>query len=150
MLKTNIKKSMIVIIILIFLSNVGPFVTTTKADVIATPSAITTVDTTSPLIIDAGTYNLDTTGTSDCSVQFQKMLDSFPSGSSLQLPKGLYKLSNSVKLKDNMTLIASNDVIINGTGYNTLFSVGNYNNIQGIEFQNCSTAISVFQKQELM
>ena len=77
------------------------------------------------------------------------MINSFPSGSTIELPKGTYKFSSIVKLKDNMNLIASNDVIINGTGNNTLFSTGNDNSFQGIEFQNCSTALSVFQKNGL-
>jgi len=36
-----------------------------------------------------------------------------------------------------------------GTGKNTLFSTGNTNSFQGIEFQNCFTALSVFQKKGL-
>jgi len=146
MLKNNIKKSLIVIIALISLSNVSPLVTRTYAADLAGQSSTTSVSTTSPTIIDATTYNLDTTGVTDTSSEFQKMLDSLPSGSTIQLPAGTYKLSNVVKIKDNMTIIASNDVIINGTGNNTLFSAGNYNDFQGIEFQNCYTAISVFQK----
>ena len=145
MLKNNIKRSLTLIIILISLSNVSPFITSTKAVGLATNST-TSVVTGNPIIIDAGTYNLDITGITDTSVQFQKMLDSFPSGTAIQLPNGTYKLSNIVKFKDNMTLIASNDVIINGIGNNTLFSAGNFDSFQGIEFQNCSTAISVFQK----
>jgi len=153
MLKNNIKKSIILIIALISLSNISPFATATNASIIEVKAAnidgqtsISSVATTNPTIIDAQTYNLDTTGASDTSSQFQKMLDSLPSGSAIVLPSGLYKLSNVVRLKDNMTIIASNDVIITGTGYNTLFSAGNYNNFQGMEFQNCSTAISVFHK----
>ncbi|HEY8892239.1 MAG TPA: right-handed parallel beta-helix repeat-containing protein [Clostridium sp.] len=142
MLKNNITKRIAAIIILVSLSTVSPFVTPT----ITADAAITSVVTNTPTIIDAGTYNLDTTGVTDTSINFQKMVDSFPSGSTLQLPKGIYKLSNTVKLKDNLTLIASSDVIINGIGNNTLFSTGNYNSFQGIEFQNCFTAISVFEK----
>ncbi|MBU3179837.1 right-handed parallel beta-helix repeat-containing protein [Clostridium psychrophilum] len=146
MLKKNIYIKVTTIIMLVSLSSVSPFATTTKAVGLAPSSSVTSVDTTSPTLIDAGTYNLDTTGATDTSVQFQSMINSFPSGSSIQLPKGTYKLSNIVKLKDNMTIDASNDVIIKGIGNNTLFSAGNFNSFQGIEFQNCATALSVFQK----
>jgi len=77
------------------------------------------------------------------------MMDSFPTGASIKLPKGTYKLLSIVKLKDNITLIASNDVIVKGIGYNTLFSTGNVNSFQGIEFQNCDTALRVFKKNGL-
>lgn len=146
MLKNNIRKNITVIIILLSLSNVGSFTTTTKAADLATTSSITSVATDAPTLIDASTYNLDATGITDTSVQFQAMIDSFPSGSLIQLPAGTYKLSSIVKLKDNMTIIAANNVIIKGIGNNTLFSTGNVNSFLGLEFQNCSTALSVFQK----
>jgi len=106
--------------------------------------------TNNPTIIDAGKYNLDVTGTSDTSVQFQKMVNSLPSGSAIKLPKGIYKFARAVKLKDGMKLIATNNnVKIKGIGNNTLFWTGNDNSFQGIEFQNCSTAISVLYKKGL-
>jgi len=106
--------------------------------------------TNNPTIIDAGKYNLDVTGTSDTSVQFQKMVDSLPSGSAIKLPKGIYKFARAVKLKNGIKLIATNNnVKIKGIGNNTLFWTGNDNSFQGIEFQNCSTAISVLYKKGL-
>ncbi len=93
---------------------------------------------------------MDVTGTSDTSVQFQKMVNSLPSGSAIKLPKGIYKFARAVKLKDGMKLIATNNnVKIKGIGNNTLFWTGNDNSFQGIEFLNCSTAISVLYKKGL-
>ena len=77
------------------------------------------------------------------------MIDSYPSGSTIKLPEGKYNFNNTVKLPDGIKLIASSDVIIIGTGKNTLFSVGNVNSFQGLEFQNCATAINVNQKKGL-
>ena len=163
MLKINFKKSIIAIITIIFLSNVGPFVTTIDASDPTTRSDDPTANvadltansstasnsTTNPTMIDAKIYNLDITGLSDTSILFQKMIDSHPSGASLKLPKGIYKFSNIVKLKDGIKLIAESGVTIIGTGKNTLFSTGNHNSFQGIAFQNCATALSVFQKNGL-
>nr|WP_253201588.1 right-handed parallel beta-helix repeat-containing protein [Clostridium sp. DSM 17811] len=42
-----------------------------------------------------------------------------------------------------MSLIAGSDVVIAGTGKNTLFTTGNDNTFKGIEFQNCSIALRV-------
>jgi len=145
MFKNNFKKSITAIIILISISSVSPFLTTTNA-VSLTNFTNVSESTSNPIIIDAATYKLDITGTTDTSVQFQQMIDSLPSGSTIQLPTGTYKLSNIVKIKDNINIIASNDVIIEGTGNNTLFSTGSFDSFQGIEFQNCATAISIFQK----
>jgi len=75
------------------------------------------------------------------------MLDSYPSGSTLKLPKGIYKFSTTVKLKDGIKLIASSDVVIQGLGKNILFATGNDNSIQGIEFQKCAIAIRVLYKK---
>ncbi|MGH4122976.1 MAG: right-handed parallel beta-helix repeat-containing protein [Clostridium sp.] len=156
MLKNNFKKSITAIIILISLSNVSYFLPTTNAaDLIVNTNDLTTQSSTLstttniPTIINAINYNLDITGVSDTSGQFQKMIDSFSKGSVIQLPKGIYKFSSTVKLKDNIKLIASSDVIIIGTSKNTLFSTGNLNSFEGIEFQNCSTALNVFQKTGL-
>ena len=78
------------------------------------------------------------------------MVNSLPSGSAIKLPKGIYKFAKAVKLKDGMKLIATNNnVKIKGIGNNTLFWTGNDNSFQGIEFQNCSTAISVLYKKGL-
>ncbi|MBU3098004.1 MULTISPECIES: right-handed parallel beta-helix repeat-containing protein [Clostridium] len=93
--------------------------------------------------IDAQKYNLDKTGISDTSASFQKMIDSYPKGSTINLPKGIYKISDIVNLKDGMSLIAGSDVVIAGTGKNTLFTTGNDNTFKGIEFQNCSIALRV-------
>ena len=71
------------------------------------------------------------------------MIDSYPKGSTIKLPKGIYKLSSIVNLKDGMSIIAESDVVIEGIGKNTLFSTGNDNTFKGIEFQNCSTALRV-------
>ncbi len=139
------KKSITTLIILIFLSTVGPFAPT-GSTLALTPSTSISESTSDPTIIDATTYKLDITGLTDTSTSFQQMIDSLPSGSFIQLPAGTYKLSNVVKLKDNLHIIASNNVIIKGIGSNTLFSTGNDNSFESIEFQNCATAISVFQK----
>jgi len=78
------------------------------------------------------------------------MVNSLPSGSAIKLPKGIYKFARAVKLKDGMKLIATNNnVKIKGIGNNTLFWTGNDNSFQGIEFLNCSTAISVLYKKGL-
>ena len=78
------------------------------------------------------------------------MIDSLPIGANIKLPKGIYKLDNAVKLKDGMKLVASNNnVKIRGTGNNTLFWTANDNTFQGIEFQNCATAISLLYKKGL-
>ena len=98
---------------------------------------------------DVKKYSLDITGATDTSAQFQKMMDSLPKDITIKLPKGTYKFHNAVKFKDGIKLISSGDVIIKGTGKNTLFSVGNLNSFQGIEFQNCATAINVIQKKGL-
>ena len=90
---------------------------------------------------------MDKTGVSDTSATFQKMIDSYPSGSTIKLPKGIYKFSNTVKLKDGIKLIASSDVVIQGTGKNILFSTGNDDTFNGIEFQKCATALSVLRKK---
>jgi hypothetical protein len=147
---------MTAIIILILLTSVTYFIPTTTADELSVdqPSTIVTPDVTpvaidNPIIIDANTYNLDITGITDTSGEFQKMIDSFASGSTIQLPSGTYKFSSTVKLKDNINLIASNDVIIIGIGNNTLFTTGNDNIFKGIEFQNCYTALNVFRKNGL-
>jgi len=142
----------ITIVILIFLTNINPFVTTTKATDLSTPSVETVKSSTesNSTIIDAVKYNLDVTGISDTSTQFQKMVDSVPSGSTLIIPKGIYKFSNAVVLKDGVKLIAyNNNVKIKGIGNNTLFWTGNANTFQGIEFQNCSVAINVLYKKGL-
>ncbi|MBU3179836.1 right-handed parallel beta-helix repeat-containing protein [Clostridium psychrophilum] len=137
-------------VILISLSSVGPFVVTTFAADIAANVSQTSKSTNNPITIDAGNYNLDLTGKSDTSVRFQKMVDSLPSGSTINLPKGTYKFTSAVKLKNGMKLIASNNnVKIKGIGTNTLFWTGNDNTFQDIEFQNCSTAISVLYKKGL-
>ncbi|MBU3111075.1 right-handed parallel beta-helix repeat-containing protein [Clostridium lacusfryxellense] len=177
MLKTNFKKSITAIIILISIATVTYFIinsnagnltsqsddlTTNVVDSIApndpsilnpsittvTPS-VTQVVTKNPTIIDAQNYNLDITGRTDTSAQLQTMMDSLPKGVSIKLPKGTYKIVSIVKLKDNITIIASNDVIFRGVAYNTLFSTGNNNIFQGISFQNCATALRVFHKNGL-
>jgi len=94
-------------------------------------------------------YSVDTTGKTDTTLAFQKMVDSYPQGSTIKLPKGKYSLHNTVKLKDGIKLVAKGNVNIVGTGKNTLFSVGNTNSFQGIDFQNCDTAINVSQKKGL-
>ena len=142
MFKHNFKKYVTVIIILISLSNVFHIITTIKAASLSPPAN-------SAIIINSKAYNLDITGLSDTSNQFQRMIDLCPSGTTLQLPKGIYKFASTVKLKDGIKLIASSDVTIIGTGNNILFSTGNSNSFQGIIFQNCSTALSVFQKKGL-
>ncbi|MBU3114320.1 right-handed parallel beta-helix repeat-containing protein [Clostridium lacusfryxellense] len=101
---------------------------------------VNTTDTATP--IDAQSYSLDITGLTDTSTQFQNMINSYPSGSTIKLPKGIYKLSSYVRLKDGTKLIADNNVVIQGNDDNTLFATGNDNTFTGLEFQKCSTAIS--------
>jgi hypothetical protein len=156
LLKNNFNKSITAIIILISLTTVSYFMRTTKADELVVEPSVTTITpsftfeiTDNPIIVDANNYNLDSTGITDTSAQFQSMIDSQPSGSTIELPSGTYKFSNTIKLKDNITLIASNNVIIIGMGNNTLFSTGNDNSFKGLEFQNCSTALNVFRKSGL-
>jgi len=98
---------------------------------------------------DVQKYSLDITGDTDTSVGFQKMVDSYPSGSTIKLPEGKYTFNKTVKLKDGIKIIGEADVIIQGTGKNTLFAVGNTNSFKGIEFENCGTALSVSHKKEL-
>lgn len=91
-------------------------------------------------------YKMDKTGISDTSISFQKMIDSYPAGSTIRLPKGIYKLSSIVKLKDGIKLIGDGNVVIKGTGNNTLLATGDNNTFGGIEFQSCSTAISAIKQ----
>ncbi|MBU3179838.1 right-handed parallel beta-helix repeat-containing protein [Clostridium psychrophilum] len=149
MLKNNVKKTITAIILLISISSLSPLLTTTNATTLSTNSSSISKSITSTKIINAKTYKLNVTGASDTASAFQKMINSFPSGTSIKLPRGKYKFSNTIRLKNGMKLIASNDVVIIGTGKNTLFSTGNSNSFQGIEFQNCATALSVFQKKGL-
>ena len=133
---------------LITLSTVNPFLNTSSASALTTSTSMSKA-TSTPTIINTKTYNLNITGSSDTSLQFQKMINAYPNGTTLKLPKGIYKFVSSVILKDGMKLIASSDVTIIGTGNNTLFSTDNSNSFQGINFQNCATAISVFRKTGL-
>ena len=149
MLKNNVKKTITAIIILISISSLSPLLNTTNATTLNTKSSNISHTITSTKIINAKTFKLNITGTADTSVQFQKMINSFSSATTIKLPKGKYKFLSTVKLKDGMKLIASNNVVIIGLGKNTLFSTGNSNSFQGIEFQNCATALSVFQKKGL-
>ena len=98
---------------------------------------------------DIKKYSLDITGTKDTTAAFQKMIDSYPSGSTINLPEGKFSLNGTVKLKNGMKLTSENKVLFIGSGKNTLFTVGNDNSFQDIEFQNCSTAINVDQKKGL-
>ncbi|MBU3111425.1 right-handed parallel beta-helix repeat-containing protein [Clostridium lacusfryxellense] len=98
---------------------------------------------------DVQKYSLDITGKTDTSAGFQKMVDSYPSGSTIELPEGIYTFNNTIKLKDGIKLIGEADVVIKGTGKNTLFNLGNNNSFQGIEFQSCGTALSITHKKGL-
>jgi len=98
---------------------------------------------------DIKKYSIDITGKTDVTTSFQKMVDSYPQGSTLNLPEGKYSLKNTVKLKDGIKLVARSNVVIKGNGKNTIFSVGNDNSFKGIDFQNCNTAISVSGKKGL-
>jgi len=120
-------------------------VTTVDGNKIAT--CIVTIN--NPIAIDPTKYDLDITGLKDTSVPFQKMIDSFPSGSSISLPKGIYKFDNTVDMKDGITLVASKDAVIIGTGTNTLFNAGNSDTFNGINFEECSTAIKAFEKKSV-
>jgi len=134
----TIIKSTFAIILLYFLFKLYPFLTTLSVAELTTKSLnvnpiVTTIhasdltskssSTSAPTIIEAKKYNLDITGISDTTASFQKMVDSINPGSQVKLPKGKYKLSSTVKLKDGIKLIASSDVIIIGTGKNDLFEI---------------------------
>lgn len=96
---------------------------------------------------DIKKYGVDNTGTSDTSRAFQKMLDASPAGSTIILPKGKYKLSKTVKMKDNIKLVAEEEVVIIGTGKNTLITTGNDNSFEGLEFEYCGAALSIHYKR---
>ena len=98
---------------------------------------------------DIKKYSIDITGETDVTTSFQKMMDSYPQGSTIKLPAGKYSFNSTVKLKDGIKLVAQSNVVIIGAGKNTLFSVGNTNSFNGIDFQNCKTALSVSGKQGL-
>jgi autotransporter-associated beta strand protein len=96
--------------------------------------------------INPVTYGLDITGKTDTSGAFQTMINSFPSGSTLRLPTGTYWFTNTVNIKDGITLVASKDARIIGTGNNVLFSLGCSNTMNGIDFENCYQGISISGK----
>jgi parallel beta-helix repeat protein len=121
---------------------IDPSITTVTPSIISVPPN-------NPVIIDANNYNLDASGISDTSAKFQLMIDSVSEGSTIKLTKGIYKISSTVNLKDNITITSESDVVITGTGNNALFSTGNNNSFKGIEFRNCSTALKVFKKSGL-
>ena len=51
-------------------------------------------------------------------------------------------------MNDGITLVAlKDDVVIIGSGTNTLFNAGNSNTFNGIKFENSSIAINVFEKE---
>ena len=85
---------------------------------------------------------LDATGATDMTAQMQSIINMLTTGSTLEIPKGTYKISSSVNLKDNIILNAASDVIFIGIGNNTLFNTANNNTFRGIEFQKCFTAIN--------
>lgn len=99
---------------------------------------------------DIKKYSLDITGVTDTTSSFQKMIDSYPVGSTLKLPEGKYNILSTIKLKDGIKLVGDSKVIIFGNGKNTLFNVGNTNSFSGIKFQNCATALNVAKKKSLL
>jgi parallel beta-helix repeat protein len=140
----NFLKNKVLIIIIIILSIIiAAFVINSKKDV-PKQSQIKATN------VNVKKYSLDITGATDTSSQFQKMVDSYPAGSTINIPSGTYKFLDTIKLKDGIKLVASNDVIISGTGKNTLISVGNSNSFKGIEFQNSDTALDVNHKSGLV
>jgi parallel beta-helix repeat protein len=140
----NFSKNKVLIIIIIILSIIiAAFVVNSKKDV-PKQSKIKLTN------VNVKKYSLDITGATDTSSQFQKMVDSYPTGSTINIPSGTYNFLNTIKLKDGIKLVAHSDVIISGTGKNTLISVGNSNSFEGIEFQNCDTALDVNHKSGLV
>ncbi|MGH4118107.1 right-handed parallel beta-helix repeat-containing protein [Clostridium sp.] len=142
----NFLKNKIVVIIIIALSII------IAAFVVINKQSDTTTKQSKLDVVDANIkkYSLDITGATDTSAELQKMIDASTTGSTITIPAGKYKFSNTVKLKDGIVLTAKNDVTIKGTGKNTLFAVGNSNSFSGIDFQNCGTALSVTKKSGLV
>jgi len=95
MLRNKIEKGITVIIILASILNVSPLLINTSATNLSAKSSRVSQSITSTKIINAKTYKLNIAGTSDTSAQFQKMINSFPSGASIKLPKGKYKFSST-------------------------------------------------------
>jgi len=114
--------------------------------VYTTQYGVTTASSSSIQIIDATKYNLDTTGATDTTLAFQKMTDSFPTGSDLRIPAGTYKFEGTVNLKSGIKIEAQSDVIIIGISSNTLFNASSNTTFSGIGFQNCNIAINIFQQ----
>lgn len=138
--KINIKKSVTVVVFLFFLSFINLFLITTN--IFADTSS-------SPILINATDFNLDITGVTDNTVQFQNMIDSFPSGSDLRIPAGTYKISGTVNLKSGIKIEAQSDVIFIGIGSNNLFTANSNTTFSGIGFQNCNNAININGQSEI-
>ena len=98
---------------------------------------------------DIKKYSLDITGATDTTAAFQKMIDSYPSGSTIKLPEGKYSIKNTVILPNGIKLVGNSKVILIGSGKNTLLSVGDVDSFDGIEFQNCATVLNVDHKKGL-
>ena len=86
---------------------------------------------------------IDNTGMSNVTIPMQSVIDSYATYAIITIPSGIYKIGGTINLKEGQTLIANNDVIIIGIGTNLLVNATYKTTIQGIEFQNCSTAINL-------
>jgi len=95
------------------------------------------------ITINATTYNLDTTGAIDNTLQIQSMLDSFPIGSDLRIPIGKYKINGTINLKAGIKIEAQSDVTFIGIGTNDLFTANSNTTFSGIGFQNCNNGIKI-------
>ncbi|MBX4258642.1 right-handed parallel beta-helix repeat-containing protein [Clostridium estertheticum] len=133
-------KTVIIIIVVFFAFLIGTFVVINKTKDLSLHNINNN---------DIKKYSLDITGATDTTAAFQKMINSYPSGSTIKLPEGKYSLHGSVKLPDGIKLLSKNKAVFIGTGKNTLFFAGNDNSFQGIGFQNCSTAINIDLKKGL-
>jgi parallel beta-helix repeat protein len=95
------------------------------------------------ITINALTYNLDNTGKIDSTLNFQNMINSFPSGSDLRIPAGTYKINGTIYLNTGIKIEAQSDVIFIGIGTNDLFNANSNTTFSGLGFQNCNNAINI-------
>ena len=142
-------KTVLIIIIVFFIFLIGTLVVINKTRDISIQNNKKNLSIHNISKDDIKKYSLDITGNTDTTSAFQKMVDSYPSGSTINLPEGKYSLQGTVKLPDGIKLASENKAILIGSGKNTLFNVGNNDTFQSIDFQNCSTAINVDKKSGL-
>jgi len=87
--------------------------------------------------------SLDNTGLTDTTSLFQAMVMHLPNGAKFKMPKGLYRIDGNVKLNNNITIEGDGEVRFRGKGTNVLFTVNYMITFKGIQFENCSQAITL-------